>query len=123
MSRAGLEAVEQFLLGEKAAAAGVRIHGGVPDPRRDYAATPTISGYRAVHLILEVETRLGEEGTQVVSCEVQLRTMLQDAWARISHATLYRAKEDRRRHGEELRETATVLERCEELFQRVASGH
>lgn len=39
------------------------------------------NGYRAIHIDLKIDTTHFEE----VSCEVQIRTLLQDAWAIWSH--------------------------------------
>lgn len=122
-TRSGICAIEKFLLSDRASAVGVKLHSIIDEPRRNYVELPTKSGYRAIHLILEVETKLENGGIQRVPCEVQLRTMFQDAWAAISHATLYRAsKKKRHHHSEELREVGESLERCEELAEKLVKG-
>jgi ppGpp synthetase/RelA/SpoT-type nucleotidyltranferase len=118
-----LKIIEDFLVGQKAAAHGVRLHSTIVPSRRDYISSPTKSGYRAIHLILEVETYLGDEGVRNVPCEVQLRTTFQDVWAVISHATLYGAdRKERRRHSDKLRDTALALEHSENLLEELISS-
>lgn len=47
--------------------------------RKDYIAYPKETGYRSLHLILKVDAP--ESGFSNLSCEVQVRTVLQHAWA------------------------------------------
>lgn len=56
--------------------------------RQDYIHTPK-DGYRALHLNfrLDVGTPLTPHA---VPCEVQIRSRLQDAWAKLSHADIYK---------------------------------
>jgi len=55
----------------------------LPTKTEDYIAHPK-DGYRGVHLVVEVQTTFGR-----ARCEIQLRTMLQHAWAEKNHALLY----------------------------------
>lgn len=59
-----------------------------PVERQDYIHTPK-DGYRALHLNfrLDAGTPLAP---QAVPCEVQIRSRLQDAWAELSHADIYK---------------------------------
>ena len=56
----------------------------LPTKTRDYIAHPE-NGYRGVHLVVQVQTSFGR-----AKCEVQLRTMLQHAWAEKNHDLLYK---------------------------------
>jgi ppGpp synthetase/RelA/SpoT-type nucleotidyltranferase len=60
-----------------------------PEPRvKDMIATPTKAGYRSVHVL----SRLGRpEGfaESEIPFEIQVRTLSQDAWAKLSRADLY----------------------------------
>jgi putative GTP pyrophosphokinase len=69
-----------------------RIIEGHPDLNvvevEDHHGHPTEAGYRARHVI--VRTKVAEGTSSVpVECEVQLMTLLQDAWAEFAHEDLY----------------------------------
>lgn len=110
-TQAGVAELERALLSPTT---GIRLHPSLPEPRRDYVASPTSGGYRALHLILEVETRFGEEGIRAVPCELQLRTVFQDTWAKISHALAYQAGPEAKWHAEQLRKLSSELKSYEE---------
>jgi len=93
---------------------GFRLHAGIEAPRRDYVTNPTSDGYRALHLILEVKTLFGDEDGRSVPCELQLRTMFQDTWAKISHDFAYQAGPKGKRHSEQLRNLSATLRAYEE---------
>lgn len=57
--------------------------------RRDYIAKP-VAGYRAIHILTRYPVTVGRQSL-IVGCEVQIRTFLQDAWARLSRQDLYRS--------------------------------
>lgn len=59
----------------------------LPKKTEDYIAKPK-NGYRGVHLVVELETSFGR-----ARCEVQLRTMLQHAWAEKAHDLVYKLEE------------------------------
>lgn len=60
-----------------------------PVERQDYIAKPTVQGYRALHLNFRLSA--GEFFfPEMIPCEIQIRSRLQDAWAEISHADLYK---------------------------------
>ena len=46
----------------------------------DYIANPKESGYRSYHMIVEVCVPLGDNTVIPVKCEIQIRTLLMDAW-------------------------------------------
>jgi len=52
--------------------------------KEDYIAHPG-GGYRGVHLVVEIQTSVGR-----ARCEIQLRMILQHAWAEKSHDLLYK---------------------------------
>ncbi len=56
---------------------------------RDYIASPKPSGYRSLHLILEVPIFLSDE-KRLMKVEVQLRTMAMDQWASLEHRLMYK---------------------------------
>ncbi len=116
---ANIKRIQDFLKCEKAVAAGCRLHPNIERPERDFINEPTNDGYRAIHLILEVDTYLKDGGSLAVPCEVQLRTMFQDLWATIAHETLYVSSAKNRRLKDGLKDMGEALQRCEELAERI----
>lgn len=57
--------------------------------RRDYVASPKPSGYRSLHLIIEVPIFLERE-KRCVKVEVQLRTISMNFWASLEHQLRYK---------------------------------
>lgn len=57
----------------------------------DYIASPQPSGYRAIHINAKYEV-MGLDKT-AVRCEIQVRTLAQEAWAQLSHYDLYKQGE------------------------------
>lgn len=57
--------------------------------RRDYVAAPKPSGYRSLHLIIEVPIFLEHE-KRCVKVEVQLRTISMNFWASLEHQLRYK---------------------------------
>jgi putative GTP pyrophosphokinase len=61
----------------------------VGDPK-DYIRNPKPSGYRSVHYLLRIT--VDQPGGPVqVPCEVQIRTMMQDAWGELTHENSYKS--------------------------------
>lgn len=56
--------------------------------RKDLISRPSRDGYRALHLIFSVPVRIGEDEANL-GCEIQVRSLLQDAWAQLSRADIY----------------------------------
>ena len=56
--------------------------------RQDYTLSPK-RGYRALHLNFRLDVGQSR-APQMIPCEVQIRTRLQDAWAEVSHADIYK---------------------------------
>lgn len=56
---------------------------------RDYIKNPKKSGYRSLHLIVEVPIYL-DEGKRQMKVEIQLRTMAMDQWASLEHRLMYK---------------------------------
>ncbi len=55
-----------------------------PASERDYVEHPKVSGYRGWHVNLGVQ----HDGTPV-TCELQVRTLLQDSWGELTHEDAY----------------------------------
>ena len=56
----------------------------------DYINTPKPSGYRSMHLIVEVPIVISE-GTVHLPVEIQLRTIAMDMWASLEHELRYKS--------------------------------
>ncbi|WP_157683189.1 hypothetical protein [Microlunatus soli] len=61
----------------------------VGDPK-DYIRNPKPSGYRSLHYLLRITVDEGDGPVQV-PCEVQVRTMMQDAWGELTHENSYKS--------------------------------
>ncbi|MDO5662350.1 MAG: GTP pyrophosphokinase family protein [Brachybacterium sp.] len=59
----------------------------------DYIAAPKASGYRSVHLVVEVPVYLSS-GVEQVPVEIQLRTIAMDFWASLEHKIFYKYEGD-----------------------------
>lgn len=57
--------------------------------RKDYIRNPKPSGYRSLHLIVEVPIFLST-GKKMMKVEVQLRTIAMDFWASLEHKLRYK---------------------------------
>lgn len=57
--------------------------------QKDYIASPKESGYRSLHLIVEVPIFLEDE-KRAMKVEVQLRTIAMDFWASLEHKLRYK---------------------------------
>ena len=57
--------------------------------KKDYIQQPKSSGYRSLHLIVEVPIFLAQE-KKPVRVEVQLRTIGMDFWASLEHKMMYK---------------------------------
>lgn len=56
---------------------------------KDYIATPKESGYRSLHIVVEIPVYLSQTEHQV-KVEVQLRTIAMDFWASLEHELRYK---------------------------------
>ena len=63
---------------------------------QDYISKPGDAGYRALHLNFRLGVSDNESGflfgvpNKEVGCEIQIRSLLQDVWARLSHDDIYK---------------------------------
>lgn len=94
--------------------------------RKDYIANPKPSGYRSLHLIVEVPIFLKNEKKNMM-VEVQLRTIAMDFWASLEHKLRYKKNipddqaEQLARELEECAATSAALDyRMQDIRQRLA---
>ena len=81
---------------------------------QDYMSEPNEGGYRALHVNFRLH--VGEHMLQpdLVPCEVQIRSRLQDAWAELSHDDIYKQPdlpEDLRARAKDLAEVLAAADR------------
>lgn len=86
---------------------------------KDYIENPKPSGYRSLHLVLEIPIFLAE-GPKPIHVEVQLRTIAMDFWASLEHKLKYKTDnqvpEDIR---EELQECALSIADLDDKMQNI----
>lgn len=61
--------------------------------RDDYSTKPKKDGYRAIHLLFQLPVRIGDDEAKL-GCEIQIRSLLQDAWAQLSRVDVYSGEAD-----------------------------
>ena len=86
---------------------------------KDYIQNPKPSGYRSLHLVLEIPIFLAE-GAKPIHVEVQMRTIAMDFWASLEHKLKYKTDnqvpEDIRL---ELQECALAISELDEKMQNI----
>lgn len=94
--------------------------------RKDYIKNPKESGYRSLHLIVEVPIFLQDE-KRLMKVEVQLRTIAMDFWASLEHKLRYKKNipdseaETLAKELVECAETSAALDmKMEEIRKRIA---
>ena len=80
--------------------------------RSDYIKNPKPSGYRSLHLVVEVPVFLSDR-TEFVPVEVQFRTIAMDTWASLEHELKYK------REGVMTEEISQELIDCAEAMAAV----
>lgn len=66
----------------------------------DYIKNPKPSGYRSLHLIVEVPLMISE-GTIKLPVEIQLRTIAMDMWASLEHELRYKSDRQWSNHDQD----------------------
>ena len=96
--------------------------------KRDYIKEPKPSGYRSLHLIVEVPIFLQNE-KRMMKVEVQLRTIAMDFWATLEHKLKYKKnipESEAEELAKELLECADISAsldaRMEQIRKRVAEA-
>lgn len=86
---------------------------------KDYIEAPKPSGYRSLHMIIEIPVHLSDR-VERVYVEVQIRTIAMDFWASLEHKIYYKhQKEVPQRLKDELHEAATDIERLDHKMERI----
>lgn len=86
---------------------------------KDYIKTPKATGYRSLHIIMEVPVRFEEE-EQRVKVELQLRTAAMDYWANLDHQLRYKKRTKKAVSvDEKLRQCAITIEELDKRMLEV----
>ncbi len=86
---------------------------------KDYIQNPKASGYRSLHLLVQVPIFLCNE-KRYVNVEIQLRTIAMDFWASLEHKMRYKHNlPDANEIAEELKTCADVIERLDNTMQSI----
>lgn len=86
--------------------------------RRDYVSNPKPSGYRSLHLIIEIPIFLEKE-KRFVKVEVQLRTISMNFWASLEHQLRYKKGLDEKTAAAVSSELADLAEAAADLDNRM----
>ena len=92
---------------------------------QDYISKPDDAGYRALHLNFRLGFPDSQSGSPLdffhkkVGCEVQIRSLLQDAWARLSHADIYKGDDLPADLRERMTDLSDVLFSTDQIASRV----
>ena len=95
--------------------------------RQDYIRTPNYNGYRSLHLDIRVPVYLSDR-TELVTAEIQIRTIAMDFWASLEHDIRYKVDKTKLPEGinEEMLACAgkiTEIDRqMQEMYRRIKSA-
>lgn len=80
---------------------------------KDYIKNPKPSGYRSLHVILEIPVFFFKE-TKRIKVELQIRTIAMDFWASLEHGLRYKLETDDPDLSRRLEQTATTISNLED---------
>ena len=86
---------------------------------KDYISNPKESGYRSLHLVVEIPIFLSDK-TYNMPIEVQIRTIAMDTWASLEHELKYKRKEEMPENvAQELRKCAKAMAEVDTTMERI----
>ena len=86
---------------------------------KDYIQNPKPSGYRSLHLIVQVPIFLAD-CKKMINVEIQLRTIAMDFWASLEHKMRYKHHlEDAEEIAKELKACAQAIEDLDNAMQSI----
>lgn len=86
---------------------------------KDYIAEPKPSGYKSLHLIVDIPVFLSER-IELVRVEIQIRTVAMDFWASLEHKIHYKyRREVPQRLRDELVSVAAATERLDQQMEQL----
>lgn len=101
-----VDAIVECLKGEARQRKSFRIPRGLPADEReeDRIRNPRPNGYRAYHLLLEVNC----PGHGWVVCEIQVKTLLQDSWGALTYEDHYKSTRSGPSNADQPSESALI---------------
>lgn len=95
--------------------------------RQDYIRTPNYNGYRSLHLDIRVPVYLSDR-TELVTAEIQIRTIAMDLWASLEHDIRYKVDKTKLPEGinEEMLacagKIAEIDRQMQDMYRRIADA-
>ena len=87
--------------------------------RKDYIKNPKESGYRSLHLVIEVPIFLSDR-TYHMPVEIQIRTVAMDTWASLEHELKYKRTEEMPEQvAQELKDCAKMMAKLDDTMQNI----
>lgn len=87
--------------------------------RKDYVKDPKPSGYRSLHLVVEIPVFMST-GVKHMPVEIQVRTIGMDMWASLEHKLRYKTDSERAEaFADNLIGYANELNQIEQNFQNI----
>ena len=87
--------------------------------RKDYIKNPKESGYRSLHLVVEVPIFLSDR-TYHMPVEIQIRTIAMDTWASLDHELKYKRKDEMPEYvAQELKDCAKSMAELDSTMERI----
>lgn len=86
---------------------------------KDYITNPKESGYRSYHIIVEIPVPLGNGTIAPVRGEIQVRTLLMDAWSSLEHEIIYKNKDCTKESERSLKEYSYALSFLEREMESI----
>lgn len=86
---------------------------------KDYVTNPKENGYQSKHLIVYVEVSSLTEGQLKVPVEIQIRTLMMQAWSQVEHRSKYKAKNPNPETPAKLLKVAELLHEVDDIFVEI----
>jgi len=87
--------------------------------RKDYIKNPKESGYRSLHIVVEVPIFLSDRSYNM-PVEVQIRTIAMDTWASLEHELKYKSKKEMPGYvSQELKNCAKSMADIDATMERI----
>ena len=87
--------------------------------RKDYVAKPKASGYRSLHLEIQVEIYCTKGGSKLIPVEIQIRDKAMDYWAAVEHRISYKKETPDPETAQKLKDLADYLAESDRMAQEL----